>query len=1718
MLRPLFSRSDRRARRANRRLRIEHLEVRHVLDGSLVALANDAFDVRENGPQVALDVLANDTFDNEYGGPQLITSVSYGSEGGRIDIAADQRGILYTPPADFFGTETFVYAVDGQFTAQVEVSVQAPLAFDTYEIPPDGLVHELAVLANDPFWAGYVGPRQITAVSVGSAGGTIEIAPGGQSVLYTPPEGAFGKETFIYVVDDLYPAQVTIEIPQTLKADEFETIQHAPPQVLDVLANDPFWANYPGEGRITHVTEPRLGTVEIASDGQSLIYTPGDGSGWDSFRYVVDGTYEASVSVDVHRPVSDDSFSVDRNSTGFFYNVLANDTYRDRNNVVHDVIDRVTAVTQPESGGVITIAAGGQGIYYTPPEGFSGSDKFTYLADGVHEATVYVQVTRPVRNDYISGGIYQDTPDAVLDVLGNDFIGNGYPGARLITAVGPTDNGGTLAIRGDGKAILYTPADGFTGNDHFTYTVDGELEAAVTIYVRPLAKADSYRFSANSPHGPYSLNVLSNDYFQYGYAGPVVITSATVVGGDGEVSIENGQTLRFTPMTGGSHQLRYTVDGKYDTTVSVWFPNHLRADQFVVDQNSATQELDVLGNDFMPDSSYVQFKSQDYTGPRLITSVTQSEYGGIVTVAADGQSVVYTPPEDFHGTDSFSYTVDGFMTATVNVEVIRRVRDDQFRVNSADGEQQLPVLVNDLLGANYLGPGQITAVTSTSGGGTATIAADGRSILYTPAAGFVGTDTFTYSVDGALKAEVRLVVDTPAADQSPTFGSLEDYAQFLIDDALVRYQYLFGQTAWVLYDGLVDFEGAAPTADDGRSHSETNVQVAGVDEGDIVEFDADYVYTLTDDEVVIVDAWPAEELSIVSRVDVEGRTIAEFLHGDRLTVISETGGYQYDPWLDAGLVGGLTDVWWAPYPPEPYSTIVTVLDVSDRSAPTIVQTTTMEGRYVDSRGVGDFVYVLVNNADAVAPTPEIIDDDGDPITLGRYETEEEYLARVTANPGEFVEAALPNYSSYDSDGELVRTGLLNMPEAIHQPLVPNAASLISVVSFNVEGDEPGLADTSAVYSTGAGTIYASLENIYVFDTDYSPEDGAVTRIAKFDWDPDTGGVDFAATTTVAGRILNQFSADESGPYLRIATTVSNSGSGNWSGRDENMLFVLAEDDAVFEDVGSLQNLALDETMRSVRFLGDRAFISTFNDVDPLFAVGLADPANPQSVGRITLPGFTSYMHLVDADHLLTVGRNTPVGFSGPTQVALFDISDLNQPWRIAEYTFERFSTSEAETDHHAFGYFAEHGLLGMPVSRVYYERVDEDGDGYRETRQTLTEYELAVFTVDATASDPAARLALAGEIEHGTPVRRSGYIGDKLYSIANDSVKVVDVSTPGDVIAEVVVDTPDEIEPPIVIDPTSAGATLELPEAPFPASLTDQSFAAAVDRARADLAARIGTSAGAAMLVTAEAAPNAPGGGYFLVFRVGDQQYLYRASDAGYVAFVESDFEFASGGAASAWHAVKYAIAPPAGIPGDANLDGRVDELDRATWKASFGTVSLAAFDPADGNGDGVVNAADYTVWRNYLGRASAGGASAALTSTPEASSPGSASSELAVNDQIDNAIAQERAPALTAETSDEVLARPEPLYSRRDLVANLRHRDRGPDNGSRLAVRGQHAAPLGASLLLLARDRVCGDRTDHEEPLPIAFGRHGRDGVTDPESAVDAALASGWDGPQLVF
>lgn len=1547
-----------------RQASLESLELRQLLAGDVV-LAADTFATRQNGSAITLNVLANDQFSANYTGARLISAVSYGSEGGFIELADDRRTVRYQPPADFSGSETFSYFVDGQFFTQVNVNVESPLRPDSFRQNATGLWTRLDVLANDPFWTGYAGAKQITSLSVVAGDGEVRLTADGRAVEYRSGLDSFGAERFIYIVDGKYPANVVVDIAPSVQSDNYEIVQNTIATKLDVLANDPFKSWYQGEGRITHVNGSTLGSsISIAPDGKSLQYTPAAGkSGYDAFEYAVDGHFTVNVSVQVMRPVQDDYAEVDLNSTNFAISVLDNDQYwSPMANRMVDVVSRVTSASGSEKGGTVSVSVDGKSVLYTPPVGYFGTDTFSYLADGLHSATVTVQVTRPVRDDYVAA--VQDTPNYRLEVLSNDFLGNGYTGARQITGVSATQQQALVTV--SGSSLLYTPPAGYTGGDSLTYTIDNQFQATVQVNVQPLAQADWYNFCAAAGQS-YTLPVLSNDLFTDQYTGAARITRVDGQAGGPQVLISaDGKSLSLRPQSDGAISFRYVVDGKYEAPVNIYLQGHLLSDQFVADQNAVGTPFLPLANDFQnPDWWTGSCASSAYTGPRRITAASPSKNGGSVEVAADGKSVRYSPPADFYGRDEFTYTVDGFMQATASVQVVRRVLDDEVRV-AANTAETLHVLANDLFGADYRGSQRITHVTGSSAGATVTIADDGKSLLYQPAAGFSGSDTLTYTVDGKLKATVNVVVKANDAAAFPQFESLETFQEFLIEDALKRYGNLFGTERgwnWWLGGENAAADGLGGVAPVPRDHSETNVQVAGVDEGDIVEFDSDYIYSLTGNQIVILKAWPAEELSVVSRTTIDGTPIAEFLNGDRLTILSTH--YQYDPTLqlpDGGprpVAGDMLvdDLMPVPYQRTDSKTIVTVLDVSDRAAPKLVQKTVLEGNYVQSRAMGDYVYLaLSNNAEPPAPIlkmdpiPDDVKDKPWRWPRGVYETRDEYLARVRANMGAFVDQSLPNYSSYGPDGSLVRTGLLHEPEDIYRPLQDQVQSLISLVSLKVTQDEPGLTETSGVYTSGAEQVYASLEHFYLFENGAQDEIGQVTRILQFDWNRETGAVEFQAKGVVPGRMLNQFSADEHEGHLRIVTTVSHSYTGNWTGSTENDLFVLREQGGLLEFVGAMKNLAVGEQAQSVRFLGDRAFLVTFRQVDPLFALDVSDPTKPTLLGHVTLPGFSSYIQPIGSDYLLTVGVNTPAGIAGPTQVSLFDVRDLTQPVLVDEYTFDRFSSSEAQYDHHAFGYFANHGLLAIPSTRQYTQRVDQDGDGYAETRQWRTEYEQMVLRVDPTAS-PGSNLALqlVGEIAHDTAVRRSGFIGDNLYSVAADSVHVSKVSAPATIVATVSglkpADGPVDWVQPVWGD-------------------TLQQF---LSSARTDLSGRLQSEIGFAVPVTIEV----DAGKYETVLRAGEIYYRYESQN-GQLVLVDEQFEFADGtiGGQNPDNPLDVnndgQVAPNDALRIiNALNDGRVGQLGSAQVVRQIGDGPVR--DYWDTSGDGMVSPLDVLLIVNRL-------------------------------------------------------------------------------------------------------------------------------------------------------
>jgi uncharacterized secreted protein with C-terminal beta-propeller domain len=258
----------------------------------------------------------------------------------------------------------------------------------------------------------------------------------------------------------------------------------------------------------------------------------------------------------------------------------------------------------------------------------------------------------------------------------------------------------------------------------------------------------------------------------------------------------------------------------------------------------------------------------------------------------------------------------------------------------------------------------------------------------------------------------------------------------------------------------------------------------------------------------------------------------------------------------------------------------------------------------------------------------------------------------------------------------------------------------------------------------------------------------------------TDRVPLEATGAVPGWVLNQFSMDEEDGFLRIATT-------SWRGDLANNVFVLGQAGDQLHVVGSLTDLGLGERLYAARFLGDRGFLVTFRQVDPLFTLDLSDPRNPQLVGELEVPGYSSYLHPVGEDYLIGLGRyaDPATGRVQGVQLSLFDVSDLANPARLAAYQFASDtwgSFSEAEWDHHAFSYFPEHDTLTVPLGLNWWETAS-----------------LQVFGIT-----PQDGIQFRGQIEHDSAVRRSFQIGDYLYSVSDATIKVNAIADPAMQVAE----------------------------------------------------------------------------------------------------------------------------------------------------------------------------------------------------------------------------------------------------------------------------------------------------------------------------------------------
>jgi uncharacterized secreted protein with C-terminal beta-propeller domain len=578
-------------------------------------------------------------------------------------------------------------------------------------------------------------------------------------------------------------------------------------------------------------------------------------------------------------------------------------------------------------------------------------------------------------------------------------------------------------------------------------------------------------------------------------------------------------------------------------------------------------------------------------------------------------------------------------------------------------------------------------------------------------------------------------------------------------------------------------------ADSAPGHSQTNTQVAGIDEADIIENDGRHLYILSRDELLIVDAQDPDSPAVVSRTTIEGSPVAEYLHEGKLTVLSSI----WAPPTFSGNTNAIARLCMR-YAGQVQ---VTVYDVADPAAPQLVSSTRVDGAYVDSRMVaGRLALVLQNDllAGYWGGAPVVMAarlPDGPRVAAFSSLSDTGLTRQIRkANVAQMLPTWTTTVAKADGTSTTSSPQLVSRPQDVLCPAMGDEVNLTSVVLIDVHAATPGIAGATSVIGGYASTLHMNAEELYVFSPRWESLRGERTDVQRFDI---TGTAPrFVASGSFAGHLLNQFSADDHGDFLRVAVTKTTfepptddppvpGNSGDimvslpfmpWTVNRSNAVHVLATQGDTLAVVGSVENIAPGESIMSARFVGDTAYMVTFEQVDPLFVIDLSTPTAPKIAGELKVPGFSRFLQPLEEGFLLGIGRDADpeTGRTRGLKVSLFDVRDASAPKEVGTFLVDQpadgWSWSNAEWDHHALGFFPELDVVALPV-QSYSMVAAASPDGY-PTWQARS----GVVVLDI---DPVTGITELGTVEHDSSILRTARIGSTLYSVADLDLKAVDV-------------------------------------------------------------------------------------------------------------------------------------------------------------------------------------------------------------------------------------------------------------------------------------------------------------------------------------------------------
>ena len=659
-------------------------------------------------------------------------------------------------------------------------------------------------------------------------------------------------------------------------------------------------------------------------------------------------------------------------------------------------------------------------------------------------------------------------------------------------------------------------------------------------------------------------------------------------------------------------------------------------------------------------------------------------------------------------------------------------------------------------------------------------------------------------VDISTKATVVPVTE----DKLPTLGSSAAFTQLLhynnVLNSYINRSYLSkGTVASVPPVAPAPVSAAKPTTDTSAGQpsysltptkasedfSGTNNQTVGVDEGDIIKTNGKNIFSLNQNSVHIINPNPIKP-EILSTIDVpnqRGYVSDIYVESNRLVLIGTSYvmyGYPKD------LVTALGPDFAPAYSTN--NTFVLVYDITNPAKPVLSKDMDFEGSYVSSRLIQDKLYLISSkslNYWGIGPMYPTIVPTGKMVTT------------------------MPVYSGPSNPTGLSDVEYKKQLEAIYDyqfkpKYANNITGKVTVVDYNNIHYFPNYITPNYMLTIGidlasdavdvkpylgsAEIVYASEDNLYLSFTKYEyatqynsllyvPNYNKATVIYKFKLE--NGQINYEARGSAPGSALNQFSLDEFNGNLRIATTTGE--MWNEANISKNNVYIL---NSKLQEVGKLTDLAPGERIYSTRFAGNRIYMVTYKQVDPFFVIDASVPTAPKVLGYLKVPGFSSYMHILDENHILGFGTDTVEKdgrvTTGGFKLSLFDVTNPTAPVEKSKEVIGVAGTySELQNNHKALMISLDKGIMAFPITVAGKTPYATDFAGayvYNISKEAFS----FRGTVTHQQAEPVLSNGDYKNYNYNYNINRLVYIGDYLYSLSQGKMEVTnlkDMSKAGEV-------------------------------------------------------------------------------------------------------------------------------------------------------------------------------------------------------------------------------------------------------------------------------------------------------------------------------------------------